>query len=78
MIVDLPEVTYLEGVYVSPERRGNGFGAKCVKQLTNTLLRRSESVCLLIKEQNSSAQACYRKAGYHMREYYETLFFGQN
>lgn len=78
VITDLPEVTYLEGVYVNPERRGNGFGACCVKQLSNKLLERSESICLLIKEQNAQAQACYRKAGYKMREYYETLFFNQN
>ncbi len=74
IISDLPEITYLEGVYVSPERRGNGFGARCVRQLTNTLLNRSKSVCLLVREQNSAAQACYKKAGYSMRDYYETLF----
>jgi predicted GNAT family acetyltransferase len=61
-------------VYVSPEKRGNGFGARCMRQLTNTLLNRSKSVCLLIREQNSAAQACYKKAGYTMREHYETLF----
>lgn len=78
VISDLPEITYLEGVYVSPEKRGNGFGARCVRQLTNTLLTRSKSVCLLIREQNTAAQACYRKAGYKAREYYETLFLEQN
>ena len=74
IISDLPEITYLEGVYVSPEKRGNGFGTRCVRQLTNTLLNRSKSVCVLIREQNSASQACYKKAGYAMREYYETLF----
>jgi len=74
IISDLPEITYLEGVYVSPEKRGNGFGARCMRQLTNTLLNRSKSVCLLVREQNSAAQACYKKAGYTMREHYETLF----
>lgn len=74
VITDLPGVTYLEGVYVSSEKRGNGFGARCVRQLTNTLLNRSKSVCVLVREQNSAAQTCYKKAGYEMREYYETLF----
>lgn len=77
IISDLPEITYLEGVYVSPEKRGKGFGARCMRQLTNTLLTRSKSVCLLSREQNSAAQACFRKAGYTMREYYETLFLQQ-
>jgi len=74
IISDLPEITYVEGVYVSPEKRRNGFGTRCVRQLTNTLLNRSKSVCVLIREQNSASQACYQKAGYAMREYYETLF----
>ncbi len=74
VISDLPEVTYLEGVYVSPDKRGQGFGAHCMRQLTNVLLHRSKSVCVLIREQNAPAQGCYKKAGYTMREYYETLF----
>src|SRR5947207_616675 len=47
VITELPEVTYLEGVYVAPEKRGNGFGADCIRQLTNQLLDKSKSVCLL-------------------------------
>jgi len=78
VIVDLPEVTYLEGVYVTPERRGNGFGACCMRQLTNTLLSRTKSVCLIIKEQNSAARACYQKAGYNVRDYYQVLFLRNN
>lgn len=78
IISDLPEITYIEGVFVNPEKRGNGFGSRCMRQLTNTLLNRSKSVCLLVREQNSAAQACYRKAGYTMREYYETMFLQQD
>lgn len=74
VISDLPEVTYLEGLYVSPEKRGNGFGASCVRQLTNNLLTHSRSVCLLAKDHNSAAHDCYRKAGYTLRDYYQTLF----
>jgi ribosomal protein S18 acetylase RimI-like enzyme len=74
VITDLREITYLEGVYVSPERRGNRFGARCVRQLTNTLLKRTKSVCLLVREKNAAAEACYRKAGFTVRDYYETLF----
>jgi predicted GNAT family acetyltransferase len=74
VISDLPEVTYLEGLYVSPEERGNGFGARCVRQLTNNLLTHSRSACLLAKDHNSAAHDCYRKAGYTLRESYQTLF----
>jgi uncharacterized protein len=74
VISDLAEVTYLEGVYVSPENRGQGFGTCCMKQLTNILLTHTKSVCLLIKDEKSTAQACYRKAGYKLRDYYETVY----
>jgi ribosomal protein S18 acetylase RimI-like enzyme len=69
-----PDVIYLEGIYVSPEHRGNGYGANCMSELTNHLLEQSKSVCLLVNESNSAAQAAYRKAGYQFREYYDTLY----
>jgi len=75
IVSDTPDVIYLEGVYVSAEHRGNGYGARCMTQLTNHLLERTKSVCLLVNQTNSAAQACYRKAGYEFREYYDTLYF---
>jgi uncharacterized protein len=77
VICDLPEVAYLEGVFVSPEMRGRGFGPFCVRHLTSKLLQRTRSVCLLAKEQDSAAQSCYQKAGYTLRDHYETLFLEQ-
>jgi predicted GNAT family acetyltransferase len=74
IVSDTPEVIYLEGVYVSPEHRGNGYGARCMTQLTNQLLNRTKSVCLLVNRANEAAQACYKKAGYEFREYYDTLY----
>ena len=77
IVSDTPDVIYLEGVHVSAEHRGNGYGARCMTQLTNHLLERTKSVCLLVNETNSAAQACYRKAGYEFREYYDTLYLRQ-
>ncbi len=74
IVSDTPDVVYLEGVYVRPEHRGNGYGARCMTQLTNHLLERTKSVCLLVNRTNEAAQACYRKAGYEFREYYDTLY----
>jgi predicted GNAT family acetyltransferase len=78
VISDLPEVNYLEGIYVTPENRGQGFGTRCMKQLTNVLLTHTKSVCLLTKEEKSAAQACYRNAGFKLRENYETMFLEQH
>lgn len=77
VISDTPEVIYLEGVYVSPEKRGNGLGARCMKQLSNELLTQTNSVCLLVNPKNSAANGCYKKAGYTTRDLYDTLYLGQ-
>ena len=69
-----PEVIYVEGAYVSSEHRGNGYGARCMTQLTNHLLNSTKSVCLLVNEKNLAAQASYRKAGYQLREHFDTLY----
>ncbi|HEX8337305.1 MAG TPA: GNAT family N-acetyltransferase [Pyrinomonadaceae bacterium] len=71
---ETPETTYVEGVHVAPERRGGGYGLRCMSQLTRTLLRRSGSVCLLVNELNAPARAFYRKAGYRQRGVYDTIF----
>ena len=77
VVSDTPEVAYLEGVYVSAEHRGHGYGARCMTQLTNRLLQRTRTVCLLVNQANLAAQACYRRAGYEFREYYDTLYLQQ-
>ena len=77
IVSDTANVIYLEGVYVSASHRGNGYGARCMNQLTNHLLERTESVCLLVNQTNSAAQACFRRAGYQFREYYDTLYLRQ-
>jgi uncharacterized protein len=71
---ETPETTYVEGVHVAPERRGNGYGLRCLSQLTRTLLQSSTSVCLLVNELNAPARAFYRKAGYRQRGVYDTIF----
>ena len=78
IISDAPEMIYLEGVYVNPQKRGQGMGPRCMKQLTNELLGRTRSVCLLVNQQNSAAHACYQKAGYQLRDLYDTLYLGQD
>jgi ribosomal protein S18 acetylase RimI-like enzyme len=74
VISETPEVAYLEGVYVSPEARGQGYGVRCLSQLSRHLLSRSKSTCVLVNEQNRAAHALYRKAGYQLRGLYDTIF----
>ena len=77
VISETPEVTYLEGVYISPEARGQGYGVRCLSQLSRHLLARAKSTCVLVNEQNCAAHALYRKAGYQLRGLYDTIFLHQ-
>jgi predicted GNAT family acetyltransferase len=77
IIAETPEVSYVEGIYVNPEERGNGYGLRCMSQLSRTLLARTRSVCMLVNEKNHEAQAFYLKAGYKLRSYYDTIFLQQ-
>jgi len=70
-----PDVNYLEGIFVDPDERGRGYGLECLSQLTRMLLRHKSSVCLLVNQRNTAAQAFYRKAGFKFRCMYDTTFF---
>lgn len=74
VISETPQITYLEGVYVSPEERGQGHGVRCLSRLSQHLLTRSKSICVLVNERNQAAQALYRKARYKLDGIYDTVF----
>jgi GNAT superfamily N-acetyltransferase len=74
IISETPEITYLEGVYVSPEERGRGYGVRCLSQLSRHLLPHAKSTCVLVNERNQVAQALYRKARYKLNGTYDTVF----
>ena len=74
IVADTPEMVYLEGIYVNPEERGKGYGLRCMAQIGQSLLKRAGGVCLLVNERNLKAHALYRKAGYRLRGYYDTIF----
>jgi len=68
------DVIYLEGIYVTPDERGKGYGVRCLSQLSRQLMLRAKSLCLLVNEENQQARAFYEKAGYIFRGYYDTIF----
>lgn len=75
VIADTPEVSYLEGIYVSPEDRGKGLGLRCLSQLTRDLLRRTKCVCLLANERHQTAIRVYERAGFRRLCCYDTVFW---
>jgi uncharacterized protein len=71
---DTPDVMYLEGIYVNPAMRGQGIGRRCLAQLTQCLLERSKSICLLANEKNEKAHSLYRLSNFKLRGHYYTTF----
>jgi predicted GNAT family acetyltransferase len=74
IVSETPEVKYVEGVWVAPEQRGRGYGLRCLSQLSRELLARSGAVTLLVNEKVPEAVAFYRRAGYKLRSYYDTIY----
>ena len=74
VVADTPDASYLEGIYVNPEKRGQGYGLSCLTQLTRKLLKRTRSICLLVNERSQRTHAFYRRAGFRFQSYYTTIF----
>jgi uncharacterized protein len=77
VISDTHETIYLEGIYVDPRDRGNGIGTRCMSQLAQTLLPRTNSLCVFVNEQNSRARSFFEQLGFKLRSYYDTIFLQQ-
>jgi predicted GNAT family acetyltransferase len=74
VFAETPDMTYVEGVYVTPQQRGQGHGLRCMSQLSHFLLQRSQSICLLINQQKEDLAAFYEKAGFQFRGFYDTIY----
>jgi hypothetical protein len=74
VVSDTESVIYLEGIYVNPERRGQGYGSRCLTELARTLLGRTKSISLLVDQERQQAQNFFRKLGFVSRGFYDTIF----
>ncbi|MCM3870202.1 MAG: GNAT family N-acetyltransferase [Pyrinomonadaceae bacterium] len=74
VVSDTPDAVYLEGVWVSPEKMGTGYGLRCLSQLAINLLSYTKSIVLLVNDENKKAQRYYQKAGFNLRAAYDTIF----
>jgi predicted GNAT family acetyltransferase len=74
IVAATPDAIYLEGIYVNPEKRGQGYGLSCITKLSRSLLRRTRSICLLVNDRNHKARHFYHRAGFRIQSYYTTIF----
>jgi len=77
VISQTSDVIYLEGIWVRESRRQSGVGVRCMSQLSQILLEKVKSLCLLVNEDNKQAQEFYSKCGFLFRSTYETIFLPQ-
>lgn len=74
VVAETPATSYIEGVWVNPAARRQGYGRRCMSQLARMLLWRSKSICLFVNDENEDAQRFYKRVGYHVRAVYDTIF----
>ena len=74
-VVDQTDDTaYLEGIYVHPDRRGEGIGSVCLAEVGLRLLSEVQNVCLLSNVEFRNAHKSFLKAGFRNTDRCTTLF----
>jgi predicted GNAT family acetyltransferase len=74
VISDTPQAIYLEGIYVSPEERGQGYGTRCMAQLSQNLLSPTNSLCIFVNVESRRARVFFERIGFKIRGCYDTVF----
>ncbi len=74
VVSETPAVTYLEGIYVHPEFRGQGHGSRSLAELARRLLERTKSIVVLVNQEQPQAQEFFRKLGFTPNGWYDTHF----
>ena len=70
---ETPEAVYLEGLYVDPAERGQGYAPRCLSRLSRLMLERERVLCLLVEEENATAKALYRHLGFEVHCTYDRV-----
>lgn len=74
IVAETDNVIYLEGIYVSPDYRGQSVGSKCLAKLSLELLNRVEHISLLSNVDFKNAHKSFAKAGFHNVDRCQTIF----
>ncbi len=71
-----PSAAQIQGVWVAPERRGEGLSAAGMVTVVETCLREiAPAVSLYVNEHNKPARAAYARAGFEQVGTFATLMF---
>lgn len=59
-----PEAIYIEGLWVNPKARGNGYSTQCLASMCRQLLSGSNTICGFVDVEHELYNSLYRKAGF--------------
>lgn len=74
IVAETSDVAYLEGIYVSPEYRGQSVGSDCLAKLSLQLMDRVSNICLLSNVEFKNAHRSFVKAGFKNTDSCLTMF----
>jgi hypothetical protein len=74
ILADTRGAICLDNLYIdSDDSRNEYYSLLCLSQLSGQLLKSSDSVCVLVNEKNQRLQDLCTKAGFSLRERYQTV-----
>ena len=70
-----PSAVQIQQVWVDPQARGRGDGARGLRDLCRLLLETTPTVCLFVRRENAAAIALYESIGMRRVLSYRSLLF---
>jgi uncharacterized protein len=70
-----PQAVQIQQVWVDPEARGRGYGARGLRDLCRRLLERTPNVTLFVRSENTPAIALYEAIGMRPALEYRSILF---
>jgi uncharacterized protein len=70
-----PAAVQVQQVWVDPEARGNGYGARGMRDLCRLLLRQTPVVTLFVRSENDVAIGLYESIGMERVSHYRSILF---
>ena len=70
-----PQAVQIQQVWVDPEARGRGYGARGLRDLCRLLLETTPNVTLFVRSENAPAIALYESVGMRMALEYRSILF---
>ena len=70
-----PQAVQIQQVWVDPEARGRGYGARGLRDLCRLLLETTPNVTLFVRSENAPAIALYEAVGMRKALEYRSILF---